>query len=1643
MAEDLFGGEEQVAAPISDLVTVNPLPVTPLPIPATRNAAVTTALVADPGNGQEHYNNMMNEANQGISTTQDSLRTKAQNDQKASDFQTTASLLADPTIPFDQKQQIVAGFSKSRFLKDTGVSLQTNLMSKGGVNETADTERARISTADALHEMADSRSKIQTIVNGFKETEEKDSAATKFFNSAAGLIPFRNQVVQSGVMLDLANRTGIDYKWWDTFKTYAGPGGDIRKLQSHVASLPPDKQLEFAKALSESVNNKSGFLYGNDNHQYANEFMNKVFNAESYGNGSQFLDNTFALMDLAFVGGMAKDVALAGRNIKAAITGAKGPLNDAEAQMFARANANTPSNVRVEPTGSPSGVHNDIPEPGFNPSAAPKEKAFNPNAQTKQAADDVNFTESTNGNFHTEGMGPDRQLPNPTPKLTAPVEREGMATPAFKQLGETQEQTIKRISLQSATHEINPASPAEIAQNSNPDTARAMHEAIVKGGDEVSEAFTGVHQTQAVINNTMPQVSESGTVFSRVNDIDQNLRVEAHDPKLVDLVNDTSVNAFTPQEAAALRARVVNDFQNNSGMVNNDAMTSFNHSGGRTSVNAVYELPAGSWADPQQAIDQAAHALRSYGITSDDIQLLRKDGVNHVPVSIEEARGVEGDYKIQVKADLDLNPSMLSDRDTLDVKRNWLDRFAGTQFTNRGSVNRYIFDAASTLHKAITGAASIAKDYGARFEKYMLGKASEYSDAYSKLSKGSQAKIDDYVREANLKGIAFNKADLAARGFSSDEVAVVSKWRNFWDDHYYLENLDVVRTLRSQGYEHFKNANAELYARPIGKTPSITRFYDPATDTVRGFNAGELDDLYNKGGHLSALRRPTSFGGDTVEHMIVRQTPTEYSRALRDADRVLNYKEGYYTITYKAAKFIDEVDATGKRLRTLAVAGDTKEAEDFAARHMANNPGVLTRVRNDTKGLSANSDEAWDINSAGGRIAQRHRGQLLEDASAPNHLGDMKYVANPVESAVRAAKSISGRTVMRPMLENAADRAMRQYERVFPRDKFGQVRWPTKASEIRAYGETTSSEVADARTTWEYLNYLRSGYINSMDDGFKAVWNTIADSIGTRGFAKTERAARAVGEFGPTTFVRRRVNDLLIATSPLRQLVVQSAASYRAITYNPIDYANGKVPKDLFDFLSARYFNGGKHTDFTKFLDDSGLVAAVEHHNLTSATLTNLADLANPATKAYRYSLNKLRTIGFDAGESMNIVNHASAVFRRYERLGRDVNSRDVREQMMGEIRALTYNMNSAGDMPYNQGTASALFQFMQMPHKAALFYTNRQLDTATKLRMGIGDMLLWGTAIDALSNALNFDFLPPDDTLGNKLLHDGLISLGYNGLLQHLFEGSHEADFSSLSPYGFDGWKKLFFETTGGKGVFGMVGTMIANSPAGSLGGKFGQVYKDMARLWSPMEYDDAGSYEKFQSIVSDVAKLSSGWSNAAKAKLMMDAGKRRDKFNNVVTDNTTTGDAIAQMFGFTDRQQAENYALGKKLSGDIESNKQDVMQVYKDIKQYYASKYAQDNVPDYQYFTAVTGAAMKVYEDDPAAMAIIQKQIHADISGPDQDLMYKMFQSMGIKGENDFETELARGPWDEGTKQKMRQAYGFAKDAQKDLTTLTKGNK
>jgi len=212
--------------------------------------------------------------------------------------------------------------------------------------------------------------------------------------------------------------------------------------------------------------------------------------------------------------------------------------------------------------------------------------------------------------------------------------------------------------------------------------------------------------------------------------------------------------------------------------------------------------------------------------------------------------------------------------------------------------------------------------------------------------------------------------------------------------------------------------------------------------------------------------------------------------------------------------------------RAVAVAGDTQEAQHFANRQARNNPDKKYKVRADDKGIPTGSDDWFDLNASRGRIAQKQRGKLLEDAAGINHLGDGTYIVNPVESAIRASKSISGRTVNRPMLEAARAKFLYDFAEVSPSNGMGGRSFPSSVAQIGAKGEHNSKLTADARTAWEHINYLENGYINSVDDFVKGMMNAGAQMLGEAGYSKLERGAVLAADVlgHPTTSANSLVN---------------------------------------------------------------------------------------------------------------------------------------------------------------------------------------------------------------------------------------------------------------------------------------------------------------------------------------------------------------------------------------------------------------------------------------------------------------------------------------------------------------------------------------
>jgi hypothetical protein len=609
------------------------------------------------------------------------------------------------------------------------------------------------------------------------------------------------------------------------------------------------------------------------------------------------------------------------------------------------------------------------------------------------------------------------------------------------------------------------------------------------------------------------------------------------------------------------------------------------------------------------------------------------------------------------------------------------------------------------------------------------------------------------------------------------------------------------------------------------------------------------------------------------------------------------------------------------------------------------------------------------------------------------------------------------------MLEAAKAHFINQFSDVIPSNGMGGFSWPKNVDQITQKGKETSSLVADARTTYEYINYLENGYINGADNVIKASFNAIADMAGARGLSKIERGAIFMSEQSATGLAKNAVFGAYIGSNVLRQWIVQPHQIVRTFSYNPIGWANGKIEKYSIGYVANKMGTGADLgsdiAGFTKFLDGSGLLDAVDKQNLVRGTLLEAADTTNVAVRVAKALPTATRKIGFDLGEQANLIGHAAAVYERWNRLGRDLTKLDVRDAAYSEIRAISYDMNFAGDMPYNQTSLSMALQFMQVPHKALLQMTNRRIEPAIRARMAATDLLMWGGPTTLIATAIGSDILP-DDPFWREAFQWGMESALLNKALSNIYGEKVGIDLSSLAPADMTGWGNIFASIlTGGPAA------MIANSPAGQLflkeGGRTRNAIGYMSRFFKSFVDEDEDA-PKFIEVMNEVLKISSGWNNGYKAKLLLDANKRLDQYGNAIDKDVNNVEAWAQAIGFGTSDTREMYRISQEMSKDVKKHKEETLKVYNDIKRYYASK-LEVEASDPAFITKVTGRALKIFENDPVGQAIIAKQLEIDLQGKDASLIALFLKRSGIPSIGSLKDQVRNMPVSDEQKALMMQ--------------------
>lgn len=1248
---------------------------------------------------------------------------------------------------------------------------------------------------------------------------------------------------------------------------------------------------------------------------------------------------------------------------------------------------------------------------------------------------------------------------------------------------ELSESAVRDIGRQQVRSQVQPTTVSQNYKDMNPGKATNAHEAAAADeSGEAAEAMYGTSRADAVGNDLAPEISGvEGAVRNKVGNPEK-----IHDQQItpnadvIDFVNNRGDIFYDKSEKIHARAAVVNDFQSAHGLVARKEMFNVESLPDGVGIKAIYGPPQGGFSNAQDAIDMAQWALRDFGIPDEAVTLLKRDGANYVPVPKEEMatitkptviglpdgsmQPIAKDYLIQVDHKYQFSPADITQWSEFDVKYNIFDRIFSSYngpsgaSIGFGSLQRHLVDAGSMFRKEISQGASVAIDRAANLEKRLV----EIGDDFAKTMKGlpadRQTAIDTVIREANARGLDLDYAKLTAQGFRPSEVDALKSWREYWDTVYHLENADAAKTLRNRGFQEFIDAehDTKLFAKPIARTRAggSAKVYDHTTGEIKHLNRDEIAELYGKDGTLMQLRAPIQVGDDAADIIVnVNKSGSGYARDLTNSTEVLAYRKGYYSVNYTDPHFIVKKvkDSNGKVLYEKAVAtAKTKKQADILTQRLALTDGGEYYNRLDLKKAGGRADDEWDIHQARGRSSQRTRGQRLEDTTSAIDPSQAN-IMSPVEALVHSATSISRRVELRDVIDAGKLRSLNQYKEFFPVGKFGDPVYPGSITDIqyRGGGPKDAKKLADARSTFEYFKYLEDGYVNMIDDTFKVALKFLAEVAGNKYLGSAEKAFRWMGEGrGPSAMAKSLSFNLYLALNPLRQFVVQGHQAVQLFAINPTWFLRGRaVPqttiiaaKQLGIPLSKDLLKGSGWTEelankVFKDFQDTGLVAAIDKQNLVRGSLINLADqtVASNLRNKLNSPLTLSRKIGFDAGEYVNTVTSYLSHYDQALRRGDDLYDQSVLQGISADSRNFTYNMNAAGDLPYNQNALSAIFQFMQVPHKAMLtMTTNRSLTAQQKIRLAAFNSIMYTLPPAAMYKL--FGDLLPDDEDARDVVVQGLEGAMFNKLLSLSTGEETNIDFSGLAPLDMFGTFEFIHSlfTTD-------VGTIVSSTPGGQLlfgnNPRLTNFAKVGARYFNLT--DDYTDPTKFSEVATEFAKLSSGYSNAFKAAYALKYKQKINTMGGITDPNVSSAEAIAQAFGFGTMDEVQSFYVRDVTYKKSKAFEDDVKKWYADYKKHLV----RNGITPQE-----TAGVQKVYteawrhfgNDDMRSKEIVNQLLRQDVLNGDARMYQNVLRMTGVQSNSETQALIKALPnIDEQKRQQLKETVDYInsyKDPEKE---------
>lgn len=1176
------------------------------------------------------------------------------------------------------------------------------------------------------------------------------------------------------------------------------------------------------------------------------------------------------------------------------------------------------------------------------------------------------------------------------------------AVPSTNKVADAVRTALDNAAAHSIVGAAKPASLISTLVETNPTKASAFAKAAVDDETgQVSKATAGTSREELANDLTTPTPGIGSTTRVKpVLDVDQGT---------LDLAVADSGVRYTDKELKSLRDNLKWSVLGARGVSLRTPMSQLiEDSDNGFRIKGLFTDGNVGFSDAQEAVERTMFALQNEGVGLGSLQVMKRTERGYEP--LEEGVDItslpKGDYAVQVNHNWNFH--LETGFEKFDIKRNWLDwgkgLFNGMVSMRQGSLTRHVFSPQQMFHKDLSLGVIPAFDKAAGITKRLANLADEFNKPYGQLSKKEQKELAGYIYKANVERIPFNAPEMIAAGFTHDQVYVMSNWKRYWDTAYVLENADKVRTMQLTGYKFFshKQSGTELFVKPQGRNAPITgKVYDPDTGLIVELSQAGKKSVYDGGGYVAQLRdHVTDASGESAKYAVVKNNVGSYARDFNENDRVLNYINGYYSVRHDAPLFVVQnvKDKSGRILykKAVAEAGSVEEAEQMAKSIAARTQGHMYErsghdsadffIREDikTKDALGLSEARFDVGISSGRSSQRFRGAPLESYD-PLASGQSQYVQNPLEAMQQTAFSLGNRIATRPVIETLKARYMDQYADLLEVDPVTHMKgFPVDPADI-GRNLTGSKRLTDARTMWEYINQLESGYESAIDIGTRSIIGIMADGVARIPVSpfkgKVEGALRSYAGSGkPTSTLKAGVYYSSLVSAHMGTFLMQSMQSFANLSDS---FLNPKLYRDLSDMLGtslgiASVESEKRGKQLWKEWERTGHSAAVDIHGAAfmggAGSSRELGGLKASRPAKTAYGVMKFIQGFYNKGELVNQYTAWLAKRLDFEAAnGYAPKTARELDQVHAEARNLTYSMNRAGQMPYNENTLNVSLQFFQVMHKALfdpLF--NRGLSIKDRARLTVAPLMVFGLPL-GVRNHMNstVESLPFSREEKDK------VQRAMEWSLMAKMWGSINPELGTL---GFGKYNPL--DVVGMADRLATLYTypeMFTRNPAASL------IDRGLTAVVTTSRYvglstADTGIEPNEEALWASLGALTAGTSNMFKGSMLMENGVFRDKYGRQVADEISPLHAYAQKyFSITPEEVLQAYEFDREYIEANEQFRKDVATAIKNARQQLAMNGVFADNPEYAQ--RLIGAVVKAFKGNPAAVGILMDQLKYDM--------------------------------------------------------------